>query len=60
MKVSLLEQIVLQGFQSWEETYAVAVVEGMAHGVAQSQVLWLLLIIIGLCGRVEADRQCQG
>ena len=60
MKVPLLKQIVLEGFQGREETYAVTVVEGMMHGVAQSQILRLLLIIVGLCGRVEADRQCQG
>ena len=58
--VALLEQIVLQGLEGGEESYTVGIVEGVMHGIAQSQVFGLLLIVFHLCIGVQEDCQRQG
>ena len=61
MQITLFQQIVLQSGDSREETCTIAIVEGVMHGVPQSQILWGLLVVVSsLClTYCEQHGQCQ-
>ena len=60
MLVVLCQQVVLQLADGSIESGAVAIVEGVIHGVAQRQILRRLLIVSSLCRRSQEQRQQQG
>ena len=61
MQVVLRQQKVFQFLYGREKARTVGIIEGMVHGVSQSQILWRLLVIVSsLCLTYRKEHgQCQ-